>query len=66
MKLRSYRKVAGLTQRVLAERVGCDQSAISRLERGERSPTLAMLRALSGALGVPPERLIQGDDDKEG
>jgi transcriptional regulator with XRE-family HTH domain len=50
------RMLRGLTQKELAERVGTHQSSISRLESGEREPSLSFLRrvveALNGHLEV--------------
>lgn len=41
----------GITQKQLAELTGIDQSVISKLENGERRPTLKMLRKLAAGLG---------------
>jgi predicted transcriptional regulator len=41
----------GLTQKELAERTGIRQPNISRLERGQCSPTLDTLSALARGLG---------------
>lgn len=57
------RKRAGLTQRVLAERVGTTQSAIARLERGIGDPTLARLSAIAAACDLELQvRLVDADD----
>lgn len=53
--VRSRREAHGLSQARLARRAGTSQAAISRLERGELSPTLATLERLLGALGEEPE-----------
>ena len=45
------RKTAGLTQAELAERMGTTQSAIARLEGGERMPTMDVLRRVAQAVG---------------
>jgi len=57
------RMLRGLTQQELADRVGTHQSSISRLENGDREPSLPFLRrvvaALDGCVGVqirPEER----------
>lgn len=42
----------GLTQKVLAEKMGTKQSAISRFESGKYNPSLAFLYRLADALGV--------------
>lgn len=49
--LRSVRLRRGLTQAQLARRAGTTQTAISRLERGDRSPTTATLRRLLIVMG---------------
>ena len=49
--IRERRRAHGLTQAQLARRAGTTQAALSRLERGELSPTLATLERLLGALG---------------
>ncbi len=43
---------AGITQKKLAELVGTKQSSISRLESGERSPSLSFLSKVAEALGA--------------
>jgi transcriptional regulator with XRE-family HTH domain len=45
----------GLTQKELAEKAQTTQSVISRLERGEFSPSLYFLYRLTEALGVKLE-----------
>ena len=42
----------GLTQAVLARKVGTKQSAIARLESGNYNPSLAFLEKVAKALGV--------------
>ena len=51
--LRLCRQLAGLTQGELARRVGVNQSMISELERGTRSPRLSTARQLLQILGAP-------------
>jgi len=41
----------GLTQQVLAKKIGTKQSAISRLESGRANPSLNFLKRLAEALG---------------
>ena len=45
----ALRKRLGLTQAELARRFKVDVSAISRLERGSRKPSLSMMRKLRRA-----------------
>lgn len=49
--LRSTRVKHGLSQRALALRAGTGQAAISRIERGEVSPTTETLQRLLAAMG---------------
>lgn len=46
------RKNAGLTQTQLAEKIGIDQSDISRLENGEGNPSLRTLKRLAAAMDM--------------
>ncbi len=50
--LRNARKRAGVTQVVLAERLGQTQSWISKCERGERRLDLVEVRAFCQAMDV--------------
>ncbi len=55
--IRIYRELSEMTQPELARATGINQRVISRLERGERQPTLDHLVALSKALRIPADRL---------
>lgn len=46
------RKEQKLTQQALAERCGIDQAEISRIERGDASPTLGTMVRVLSALGL--------------
>lgn len=52
------REAAGLTQAQLADAIGADQAAISRLERGIAILTLARAKEIATALKIPIERLL--------
>jgi len=61
--VRGARERHGVSQRTLALRAGTDQAAISRIERGEVSPSMETVERLLAALGerlafepVPLER----------
>lgn len=45
------RKVAGMTQAELAERMGTAQTNISRFESGRYNPSLAFLQKMAESLG---------------
>lgn len=52
--LRLARRAQGLKQSELAERCGCDQATVSRIERGVYEPDMSMLRCLAHELAIPP------------
>ncbi|BDB19236.1 hypothetical protein cym2001_26010 [Pseudomonas sp. CYM-20-01] len=54
--LKAMRAGKGLTQRNLAE--VSSRTYVSKLERGQSSPTLEMITALSGPLNVHPLTLV--------
>lgn len=56
--IRRARLRAGLTQQQLAEKVGRDQSEISRIEAGKTALTVPLLLRLARALGVAPGALL--------
>ncbi len=49
--LRQCREQAGITQRELADRLGCQQPAIARLEAGGVSPNMRTVERIAEALG---------------
>jgi serine/threonine protein kinase len=60
--LREYRSRAGLTQGKLATISGLKASLVSQIERGTRSPSLAMLYELADALGARPVEMLEAMD----
>ncbi len=52
--VRTTRERHGLSQRRLALRAGTTQAAVSRIERGQVSPTFTTLRELMLAMGEEP------------
>jgi transcriptional regulator with XRE-family HTH domain len=65
--IRARRDLNGLTQKQLAIRAGSTQAAISRLERGELSPTFETFERLLGVMGEEAEIVVrrrEGDHDK--
>jgi transcriptional regulator with XRE-family HTH domain len=55
-RARIWRK---LTQAQLAAKVGVHEMTISKLERGDRQPSLALLRRLAKALKVKVGELLE-------
>ena len=60
-RLRTARERAGLTQRDLAFS-GCSPAYISRIESGDRIPSLQLLRELGRRLGVSEDYLATGEN----
>ncbi len=56
---RQLRRLAALTQEELAARAGVDRVTIVMFEKGKREPHPKTLRAIAGALGVAPAKLLQ-------
>jgi transcriptional regulator with XRE-family HTH domain len=63
-RLHAAREAAGLSQRRLAF-PGCSPAYISRIESGERIPSLQLLRELGRRLGVSEDYLATGSDPRE-
>lgn len=61
-RLKRLRVEQGWSQRRLA-RVGYTAAYISRLEAGERQPSIRVLRKLADELGVDPHYLETGHED---
>ena len=51
MNIKTIRQQAGLSQAELGKRVGLDQATISRMERGQREPTVSQLQRIAEACG---------------
>jgi transcriptional regulator with XRE-family HTH domain len=58
-RIRQVRERRGLSQRALAGRSGLSANAISRIERGESSPTVSSLHRLATALNIPITEFFQ-------
>lgn len=63
--MRTARRELGLTQRQLAF-PGCCAAHVSRIEAGGRVPSLQVIRALAGRLGVSEEWLARGGERQAG
>jgi transcriptional regulator with XRE-family HTH domain len=55
--IRKFRKAMGLTQVLLAEKLGTTQHVITNYERGLRNPAAAKMPEIARALGVTLEEL---------
>lgn len=61
--LRKLRLDRGLTCEALEEKTGIDFRQISRLERGERSPTISTMLILAKGLNLKPLDLLDFEFD---
>lgn len=59
--IKEQRCVSELTQKDLAEKLGCTDKAVSRWETGRGTPDISFLLPLSQALGVSVGELIAGE-----
>lgn len=53
-----------LSQEALADRAGIHRTYVSQLERGIKSPTLAVLIKIARALDTKPSRLLRSIEDE--
>ncbi len=58
VRLFQLRSNAGMTQAKLADKADLSVDLISRIERGERAPSLASIEKISFALKVSPSQLL--------
>lgn len=56
--LRSRRQAGGWTLRGLADHAGVSSSYLSQIERGHRTPSVEILRAIAGSLDLPMESVF--------
>ncbi|WP_447858833.1 helix-turn-helix domain-containing protein [Enterobacter ludwigii] len=68
-RIRALRREMGLSQEDFADKCGIDRSYMSGIERGVRNPTLEILWAISGGLGLELSHLfvfeINTEEEKE-
>ncbi len=57
----ALRRAKGLTQRELAELLNVSDKAVSRWERGDAAPDLALIPALAEVFGVTADELLRGE-----
>lgn len=62
--LRAARQNAGLSQEKLAAQSRLHRTYISQLERGQKSPSLAVIAALARNLGVTAHELVRAAEAK--
>ena len=58
VRISQLRLEAGMTQAKLAEKSNLSIDSISRIERGDRAPSLESLEKIAEALGIDPAELL--------
>ncbi len=56
--IRARRKSKGLSQEVLSGLAGLDRTHYSKIERGQRTPSIDTLFKIAHALEMPPHQLM--------
>jgi transcriptional regulator with XRE-family HTH domain len=64
IRLYQLRNEAGMTQAKLAEKANLSIDLISRIERGDRAPSLESIEKISLALNVSPLQLFNFDNQE--
>jgi transcriptional regulator with XRE-family HTH domain len=64
-RLKKARHEAGLTQEALAHAAGLSLPTVQRSEAGRHEPSLATVRALSGALDIDVSTLVDETEPAE-
>jgi transcriptional regulator with XRE-family HTH domain len=64
-RIRALRRERGLTLEVLAGRSGVSRAMISKLERGEKNPTLVVAAKVAEGLGVSLSQLVGVEERRE-
>jgi transcriptional regulator with XRE-family HTH domain len=64
-RVRGLRRERGLTLDLLSERSGVSRAMISKLERGEKNPTLVVAAKVAEGLGVSLSQLVGVEERRE-
>jgi transcriptional regulator with XRE-family HTH domain len=64
VRLFQLRNKAGMTQARIAEKTNLSVDSISRIERGERAPSLESIEKISNALKIRMSELFSFDGDE--
>lgn len=63
-QLRAAREKAGLTQQIVADRVGLTRTSVTNIERGSQHISLHQLYLLAAAVGCKPGELLPEHDGR--
>lgn len=58
-----YRKMVGITQVHLAEKISVEKETVSRMEAGKVTPSLSRLASIADALGCPVAALVRNETE---
>jgi putative transcriptional regulator len=61
---RLYKLYKGVSQRWLAQKVGCSHSTLGAIERGESAPNVYLAMRIARALGATVEELWRENHDR--
>jgi len=64
--LKRWRKISGLSQKMLAEKCGTGCSYVRQIESGVGTPSLAMLAKIAEALEIEPYLLLYDEASSHG
>ena len=64
-KLKRLRQDKKLTLKKLAEQAGCTDAALSKIERGEVTPTISLLKKTVNVLGATLSEFLANDEDAQ-
>ncbi len=59
-RLKETIKQSGMTQRELANAIGCTEAAVSHYLKGDRIPRTSVLTKIASALGTTADYLMEG------
>jgi len=62
-RIRSYRKILGISQDQLAEQVGISVTHMSHIETGNTKLSLTVFVAIAKALNVPADNILYAETD---
>ncbi len=65
MRLKELRQINGLTQSQLADKLGCNQTAIGKYERGDLQPSIETLFKLADIFGCSIDYLLGYEKNSE-
>lgn len=64
LKIKKLRELRNFTQEYIANEIGLDQSAYSRLEKGETKITIDRLTKIASVLDIDPEDIFSFDESQ--